>query len=87
MSEKRQAWVNGLGVVIFLMPLCGYLFIEAWDYVAAAWKIKEVSRDAGGLPYPAIPLLKTVLLLMPITVALQGLSLLMKSVRTIRAGS
>lgn len=86
MSPVRQAWVNGLGVLIFLMPLCIYLFVEAWDYVAAAWKINEISRDSGGLPYPAIPLLKSVLLLMPITVALQGLSMLLKSVRTIRSG-
>jgi hypothetical protein len=36
------------------------------------------------LPYPFVPLLKSVLLLMPVTVALQGASLFFASLRTLR---
>jgi TRAP-type mannitol/chloroaromatic compound transport system permease small subunit len=85
MSGCHKAWVNLIGVVIFLFPLCGFFVYESFNYVSAAWQFSEVSRNAGGLPYPAIPLLKSILILMPIAVMLQGLSLLLHSVQTIRS--
>ncbi|ANO52842.1 TRAP transporter small permease subunit [Woeseia oceani] len=84
MSEQRRALVNALGVLIFVFPLCGYLFYEALDYVARAWEIREVSRETGGLPYPAMPLLKSILLLMPLTLGLQGLSILLRAISALR---
>lgn len=84
MSARRRAWVNAIGVVLFVFPLCGFFLYECYDYVAASWSIGEVSVNAGGLPYPFVPLLKTILLVMPVAVALQGLSLLLASVRQIR---
>jgi len=86
MSERRRAWVNVLGVVFFIGPLYGFLFYESLDYVERAWSIREVSRDTGGLPYPAIPLLKSVLLVMPVALLLQGLSLLLFSITQLRRG-
>ena len=85
MSVIGRAWVDLLGVVIFLLPLCIFLAVKAWDFVAVSWALKEVSRESGGLPYPLLPLLKTVLLLMPVTVALQGISLALRSLKTIRS--
>jgi len=85
MSEYQKAWVNLLGVSIFLFPLCVFFIYESINYVAAAWKIREVSRDAGGLPYPAVPMLKSILILMPIAVMLQGLSMMLRSLQIIRA--
>lgn len=84
MSERQRAWVNLLGVTFFVFPLCVFFVLASWDYVAESWSIGEVSRDAGGLPYPFIPLLKTVLIVMPISIALQGTSLLLQSARSIK---
>ena len=84
MSAIGRAWVDLLGVLIFLLPLCIFLTVKAWDFVAVSWALREVSRESGGLPYPLLPLLKTVLLIMPVTVALQGLSLALNSFKTIR---
>jgi TRAP-type mannitol/chloroaromatic compound transport system permease small subunit len=84
MGARHKAWVDALGVLVFLFPLCGFIVYESLNYVLAAWKINEISRDAGGLPYPAIPLLKSFLLLMPAAVILQGLSMLLRSMQTIR---
>ena len=84
MSPTRRAWVDFLGVVIFLLPLCAFLAWKGFDFVAASWRLQEASRESGGLPYPLIPLLKTVLVLMPITLALQGLALMSRCVRTLR---
>lgn len=85
MSARRRAWVDLLGVVIFLLPLCAFLGWAAFDFVLVSWRLEEASRESGGLPYPLIPLLKTVLVIMPITLSLQGLSLLLKSANTLRS--
>ena len=86
MSDTRRAWVDLVGVILFLWPLCFFLGWTSIDFVAASWNIHEASRESGGLPYPLIPLLKTVLLLMPFTVALQGASLLLRSLKILRRG-
>lgn len=84
MSERWRAIVDLLGVVFFLLPLCGFLALMAYDFAAAAWSIHETSREPGGLPYPMIPLLKSIVIVMPVAVALQGVSMLMRSITTIR---
>jgi len=84
MSQRRRALVNLLGVVLFVLPFCAYLFAEAFDYVRVSWRIREISRDAGGLPYPLLPLLKSILLVMPVAVALQGISLALRSFSELR---
>ena len=84
MSAKRRAVVDGFGVLLFIMPLCAFLFVESFEYVRAAWTIGEVSRDSGGLPYPAIPLLKSMLLVMPAAVALQAFAMLLRAVAVLK---
>lgn len=84
MSPKRRAWIDLVGVILFLWPLCVFLAWASLDFVAASWTLHEASRESGGLPYPLIPLLKTVLVLMPVALALQGASLLLRSFKTLR---
>ena len=84
MGDRHRAWVDLVGVLIFLMPLCLFLAWKSFDFVTQSWSLREASRESGGLPYPLIPMLKSVLLLMPLTVALQGVSLLLNSLRTLR---
>lgn len=84
MSERRRAWVDLIGVVIFLLPFCMLLAVRAYDFAAFSWSIHEASRESGGLPYPLVSILKSVLVVMPIAVGLQGISLLLRSVAKIR---
>jgi len=86
MSERRRAWVDLIGVIVFLLPLCAFLAWASFDFVALSWSIGESSRESGGLPYPFVPLLKSVLLLMPLAVSLQGLSMFARSINTLRGG-
>lgn len=79
MSTRGRALVDLLGVLIFLLPVCGFLAFKAYDFAAASWAIHEVSREPGGLPYPAIPAMKSIVILMPVAVALQGVSLMLRS--------
>ena len=84
MSDRSRAWVDLIGVLIFLLPLCVFLAWNSIDFVTQSWSIGERSREPGGLPYPFFPMLKTVVLLMPMTVALQGISLFLRSLDTVR---
>ncbi|HDK37794.1 MAG TPA: TRAP transporter small permease subunit, partial [Thiolapillus brandeum] len=80
-SERTCAWVDLLGTLLLLFPLVGFIFWVSWDYVLESWKVLEGSREAGGLP--GVFLLKTLLLLMPLTMMLQGLALMLRSWQTI----
>ena len=67
-SIKFQKKVNFIHSLLFLIPLCfviGYFSIEL---INMAWKIKEVSTEAGGLGY--VYLQKTLIILFPITLLL-----------------
>jgi TRAP-type mannitol/chloroaromatic compound transport system permease small subunit len=84
MSERRRAVVDLVGVMVFLLPVCGFLAVSSFDFAAAAWSMSEITREPGGLPYPAIPLLKSIVVAMPVLLALQGLALLLRSIAVLR---
>ena len=84
MSPRGRALVDLLGVTIFLLPLCGFLAFKSYDFAAASWSIHEISREPGGLPYPAIPAMKSIVILMPVAVALQSISLMLRSLAALR---
>jgi TRAP-type mannitol/chloroaromatic compound transport system permease small subunit len=81
-TAHQRAWVDALGVLLLLWPVCGFIFIESLPYVASSFGVREASREAGGLP--ALYLLKAVIPLMAALLALQGLADLLRAVRTIR---
>lgn len=85
MSERRKAVINLAGTILFLLPLCAFLLVESWQYVATSWRIAERSREAGGLPM--IYLLKTVIPVMAVLLALQGLSMALRAILRLRGGS
>ncbi len=85
MSQRRRAWVDTLGVLFFLLPLCGFLALKSFDFAITSWSMHEASRESGGLPYPILPLVKSVLVIMPVAVGLQGLSLLQRSIACLRS--
>jgi len=67
-SIEYKKKVNFILSLLFLIPLCfviGYFSIEL---INMAWKIKEVSTEAGGLGYVYIQ--KTLIILFPITLLL-----------------
>ena len=74
---RTKAFIQILGTLIFLMPVCIVILVLSWDYVMNSWAIEEVSNEADGLPW--VYLLKTLLLLMPVCLILQGFSELIKN--------
>ena len=86
MSTRSRSLVDLAGVMLLLLPVSVFLAIVAWDFVALSWELREGSREPGGLPYPFVPLMKSVLLVMPLTLALQGISMALHAIAGIRKG-
>lgn len=80
MSARRRAWVDLLGTLVFLFPVTVFLAVTSWDYVAVSWRIHEASREAGGLPYPFVPLLKALIPFTAVLLLLQGAAVAIEKV-------
>lgn len=48
---RLRAWIELLGMGLFVLPLCVVLLNHAWPFVLRSWTINEVSAAPGGLPY------------------------------------
>ena len=83
-SKKTQALINLLGALLFLCPFSLFLFYSSLDYIFSSWIINEASRDAGGMPYPFISLLKSTIPLTALLLFLQGLSMSYLSVSKLK---
>ena len=80
-SARARAWINLVGTVLLLMPVCVFILVSSLDYVGNSWSIHEGSREAGGLD--GVFLLKTVIPLMAILLMLQGFSTALRSLLVI----
>jgi TRAP-type mannitol/chloroaromatic compound transport system permease small subunit len=78
LGPRGKAWVNLVGTLLMLMPVCGFILYVSWEYVAVSWSMHEGSQEAGGLD--AVFLLKTVIPLMATLLLLQGLSMVLHSI-------
>jgi len=80
MGSRGKALVNLLGTLLFLIPINVFLLITSWDYVSASWAIQEASREAGGLPYPWVSLMKSFVPAAAVLLVLQGIAMILRSV-------
>ena len=81
LSPKSQAWINLIGVLLFLIPGCVMIIVTSLTFVYNAWSVLEGSPDPGGIPYRF--LLKACIPVGFVLVLLQGLSMGIKSLFTI----
>ena len=77
LSARARAWVDLLGTLLLLFPVCLFMLFTSMDYVSAAWSIHEGSREAGGLD--GVYLLKTAIPVMAVLLLLQGCSPLLRN--------
>ena len=47
--ERTRLWIDILGGVLFLIPMCLILMYFTWPWFVQSWTIQEVSPNAGGL--------------------------------------
>lgn len=80
-SPRTRNWIDVIGIVLFLIPLCLMLIGMSWPLVVNAWVSGEMSQNAGGLVrWPAWLLLPAGMSLL----LLQGLSELIKRIAFLR---
>jgi TRAP-type mannitol/chloroaromatic compound transport system permease small subunit len=81
LTPRTRNWIDIIGIVFFLVPLCVMLINLGWPLFSYAWTTNEMSQNAGGLlrwPVLAlIPLGMTLLLV-------QALSELIKRIAFLR---
>ncbi|MCG8018563.1 MAG: TRAP transporter small permease subunit [Candidatus Thiodiazotropha sp. 'RUGA'] len=80
-SERGRAWVDLIGTLTLLLPVCLFIFFISWDYVVKSWALFEGSREVGGLD--GVFLLKSLILVMAVLLVLQGISLAVRSLSQI----
>jgi TRAP-type mannitol/chloroaromatic compound transport system permease small subunit len=51
LSPKGRAWVNIVGVFLFLIPGCTLIILTSWHFVQNSWSMMEGSPDPGGIPF------------------------------------
>lgn len=72
-----KASVNLAGAAVFLLPICLLIVWVSWDYVARSWSVLEGSRETSGIQ--GVFLLKTVIIVFAVQMALQGVSMIVRS--------
>jgi TRAP-type mannitol/chloroaromatic compound transport system permease small subunit len=81
LSARGRSWVDIVGILLFLTPLCWILIQMSWPLFVKAWISGEMSQNAGGLiRWP-------VYLLLPVGLALlllQSVSELIKRISFLR---
>ncbi|MCH8532658.1 MAG: TRAP transporter small permease subunit [Saccharospirillum sp.] len=82
LSKGGQAIVNIVGTVVLLWPMLYVIAIKSLPGISRSWRVLEQSPTLGGLPF--MYLLKSCLLAFCILLALQGLSLVIRSIITLR---
>jgi TRAP-type mannitol/chloroaromatic compound transport system permease small subunit len=80
-SPRTKAWIDILGIVLVLLPLCAIVAWLAWPFVVTAYAQHEVSPSAGGLVRWPI---KAAIPLGFALIGLQGVSELFKRVAFLR---
>ena len=79
-SERTRIWIDILGCLLFLLPICVILVYFTWPWFVDSWHIDETSSNAGGLiRWPVKLLLPVGFALM----ALQGISELIKRIEAL----
>ncbi len=80
-SPRAQAWIDAVGLLLVLLPVCGLMVYLSWQFVLDSYHQQEHSPSAGGLlRWPikaAIPVGFALL-------ALQGVAELFKRVAVLR---
>ena len=76
-SPKNKALVNLFGGIFFVLPISIFIFWVCFDYVVASWSILETSKENNGLPF--VYLLKSLMLVMPSLLIVQGLTIMLKN--------
>lgn len=75
-SIKYKNLINIICGTIFLLPVVVFIAFYSFDLIVMAWSIKEISTEAGGLPF--VYFQKSLILLFPLTLLMALCSYILK---------
>jgi len=81
LDRKAQAWVDLVGCLVFLFPGAIMVIATAMPFVTNSFSVLEGSPDPGGIPFRFI--IKSCIPIGFVLFGLQGISLFVKSLRTV----
>jgi len=81
LSERGQLWLDLIGSLFFLIPVCLFLAYLSWPFFEQAYAVGEMSSNAGGLVRWPI---KLVLPLGFVMLAVQGVSEVIKRIAALQ---
>ena len=76
LRPRTRAWIELIGLVLFVLPLCYIMIRDGWPFVERAWRINEVSAAPGGLPHRWV--IKSVIILAFSLLALAAVSRILR---------
>jgi TRAP-type mannitol/chloroaromatic compound transport system permease small subunit len=79
---RQRAWVDLLGNLLLVLPVCVFIFFNSWDSVQNSWLRLEGSEETDGLNL--VYVIKTCMLLMPLLVGLQGIANILRNALILR---
>lgn len=77
-SLRRKAVVDLIGVLVFLLPFTWVVWAYSMPFVRRSWQYAEGSSNVGGMP--ALYVLKSFIIVFAVLVALQGVSMALRSI-------
>lgn len=77
-SPKVKAWVNALGVLCCVFPVCIAIMVYSSPFILESWRIMERSAEYEGLP--GVFILKSFIWVFALLLVLQGISILLQSI-------
>lgn len=77
-NQKTKAWVEIIGIIIFMFPICYLIIRYGYSYSFASFELNEVSDSPNGMPYRW--LIKGAIPFGFVLLALQGISHIIKQI-------
>ncbi len=81
LSLRTRAWLDLIGVFLFLMPMIGLMLWWSWPVVQRSWRLMERSPSADGLQFAYA--LKSFIVVFCVLLIVQGLAMAARCVLVI----
>lgn len=81
-SPQQKASIDFFGTLLLLGPFLWLFWQSAMPYIMESWRIQETSVEASGLPF--VYILKTTLILFPLTLSIHGVASLVRNFKAMR---
>lgn len=81
---RKKAIIDLIGVFVFLVPVCIIILWFTLPYVLNSWAVFEGSKETSGIQ--GVFILKSTILAFAVLVILQGVSMALRCILTIRGG-